>query len=204
MSDKDLQALARAGCGANLVVLSLQGQNYASPVSRCLLRDRLLAPLRSLHGRHVQKNAGLQGGVTDTGVQALVAAGCGKLLKSLSLVGQFFSLAPCSSPSLDIFTAAERECWDHSSGKGPHRLQHPRTGKGRLRQEIEIAAPVLWATLGLLSFFCCCPLLFFSRYFSFLKQSRTCRPGCGCDGRECSCTGGGRMRHEPHMGGPGG
>jgi len=110
----------------------------------------------------VEQNAGLQGGVTDTGVQALVAAGGGKLLMSLSLFGQFspLALAPLLSldfflvslPSLSFPAAAEREGREHSSGKGPHRLQHPPTGRGRLWQEIEIAAPVLWATFGLLSF----------------------------------------------------
>ena len=73
------------------------------PLSRCLLRDRLLAPLLSLHGRSVEQNAGLQGGVTDTGVQALVAAGGGKLLMSLSLFGQFSPLALAPLLSLDFF-----------------------------------------------------------------------------------------------------
>ena len=76
MTDAGLQALAAAGCGTNLTSLVLMGECL-----RFFLAPPFLCPARA------PNRADLREGVSDAGLQALVAAGCGTNLTSLTLLG---------------------------------------------------------------------------------------------------------------------
>lgn len=82
VTDRGLRALAAAGCGANLKSLAI----CCACLFVFLLRSCSFSPNKHL------VNAGLKRGVTDQGLCALAAAGCGTHLMSLTLDRESFSL----------------------------------------------------------------------------------------------------------------
>ena len=85
MTDEGLRALASAGCGENLALLALHCECVP-----CVSDASFSSP----HHHLLQKHADLPNGLTDEGLRALAAAGCGEKLTSLTLLGSlnFFSL----------------------------------------------------------------------------------------------------------------
>lgn len=135
VTDEGLRALASSGCGAGLTLLHLKSEFFGS--FRLFPECHALWPHSTPACPSKTNDSALEKGVTDEGLLALVQAGCGARLSSLTLDCQWFSLLSVCHATIAAHASFVNK--RRSAGRGSDRQNTARIGSGQVWRQADIA-----------------------------------------------------------------